>query len=215
MSDEEILKGMPDGLRQLLQQVRKDRVDHPEPEMTEEQGEHLAVLLHESLMSAKNQVEAIKAKGGREAQMEAAMVLIEAMAGAFEKAGVTPPIDAQTGLDRRPTLERNGREVVTDIPDDATLRDAPVEVLVDRYLDTAVAAHHAIEYGRVTRHNRFVGRLLKIEKALARRVPDGRRALLPFLSDPHPGIRSFVASACREIVSEQAAAARASVQPRL
>ncbi|MSP50595.1 MAG: DUF2019 domain-containing protein [Alphaproteobacteria bacterium] len=97
-------------------------------------------------------------------------------------------------------MERNGREVVTDALDEATLRGGPIEVLVERYVDTAIAAEEAIEHGRVTRHNRLSDRVRAIGKALKARAPDGREALLRLLSHPDPKVRSFATFDCREIV---------------
>lgn len=111
------------------------------------------------------------------------------------------------GLDRTPTLQRNGRDVVVDALDQETLRSAPVTLLVDRFLDLAVAMHWCNEAGRVTRYNRLSKRLHAIEKALKTRNPDGRGALLPYLNDRNPGIRRFAAGCCREIAPAKAEAA--------
>ncbi len=114
---------------------------------------------------------------------------------------------AAAGLDRMATEERNGREVVTDALDEATLRGGAVEVLVERYVDIAVAMHFAKEYGRITRYNRLYKRLDAIDEALKARMPDARSALLPLLSDRNPGVRYFAARDCLPIAPEQAVAA--------
>lgn len=111
------------------------------------------------------------------------------------------------GLDRRATLQRNGRDAVVDALDAETLRSAPVLLLVDRFLDLAVVMHWCSEAGRVTRYNRLYKRLQAIADALKARDPDGRSALLPYLADRNPGIRRFAASYCREIAPAEAEAA--------
>ncbi len=115
------------------------------------------------------------------------------------------------GLDRTPTRQRNGRDVVVDALDEETLRSAPVDLLVDRFLDLAVALHWCNEAGRITRYNRLSKRIYAIEKALKARDPDGSSALFPYLTDRNPGIRRFAASCCREIAPAEAAAALATL----
>ncbi len=211
---EEKPKGVLDGLPQMIEKMKKANAEGPEPRMSDDEVERIATQFHKTLSATKAHIETVKAKGGPTATMDAAKVLMEGLHNAMREAGADlPPFSmVDPGEPRGP--ERNGRAVVTDILDDATLRDGPVEVLVERYLDTVVAAHHAIERGRVARHNRFVVRSLKIQKALKARVPDGRTALLPFLSDPDPNIRSSVALACRDIAPEQAEAILASARLR-
>jgi len=114
---------------------------------------------------------------------------------------------AGAGLDRMPTTERNGREVVVDALDDETLRNASVEILVERYVGIAVAMHAASELGRITRYNRLQKRIDAIDKALKARTPDARSALLPLLADRNPGVRYFAACDCLPIAPERAVAA--------
>ncbi len=111
------------------------------------------------------------------------------------------------GLDRTPTRQRNGRDVVVDALDEETLRSAPVAVLVERFLDLVVAMHWCSDAGRITHYNRLYKRLRAIEEALKARNPDGRSELLPYLTDRNPGIRGFAASCCREVAPAEAEAA--------
>lgn len=213
MSDEKP-KGVLDDLPHLIAMMKKENAEGSGSRMTDEEVERAATQFHTTMSETKSLIEAIKTKGGPNVMRDTAMTLMDGLQVVLKEAGAdVPPFSLSDPVESRGP-ERNGRAVVTDILDDATLRDGPVEVLVERYLDTVVAAHHAIERGRVSRHNRFVGRVLKIEKALKARVPDGRAALLPFLSDPDPNIRSSVALACREIAPEQSAAVLARVHPR-
>jgi len=168
--------------------------DLPDMEMTEEQGKKLSAEIAEAIEGLKTRIPTIKAKGDSDDTMEeVGMAIAAAINEAVAKAGL--PIDPVDPL----VPERNGRAVATELPDDATLRTGSIDVLADRYVDIALAAHQAQKIGLTHRYDRFVGRLDIIEKALKARIPDGRTALLPFLSDSHPGIRSFVARACRDI----------------
>lgn len=127
--------------------------------------------------------------------------------GRFENMRRMAHATEAAGLDRTPTKQRNGRDAVTDALDGETLRSAPVALLVDRFLDLAVVMHWCSDAGRVTRYNRLYKRLHAIEEALKARAPDGRSALLPYLTDRNPGIRRFAASSCRELAPAAAAAA--------
>lgn len=193
---------------QIVEEVRKSEAGKPRVELTEEQGEELGAHLRSALTEAKAKIDGVKAGGGPDARMEAANVLVEALTGVFDKMGLTPEaIDPETGLDRTPTLERNGREVVSDPLDAATLRDGAVELLVERYIGIATAMYYAHEDGRITRYNRLYKRLDAIDKALKARTPDARSALVPLLTDSNPGVRYFAAHDCRDIAPEQARAA--------
>jgi len=191
-----------------------------------DEKEEVPKEVQDAVAEMKAFMEQVEAEGGRRF---AAMSLIHML---IEAAGDAKPFDAdqlskmspedrgrfqnmlrmgqatkRADLDRLPTKERNGREVVTDALDQQTLYLGPVKVLIGRFLDLAVAMHWAYDNGRITRYNRLQKRIHAIGEALKARTPDGRAELLPYLKDRNPGIRRFAASYCREIAPEEARAA--------
>jgi len=183
--------GIPDVLWKLMQELK----DNPHPGPGKGQDAQKLDAFAAALSGVREKVEALQAEGGPDQREKSGAALMQALAGLqrteAEAASKPPSPPAEPrAVTPKPVL---------DLPDKATLRDGPIELLVDRYAAIAAAAHDAMEHGRVTRHNRLSDRVRKIAKALAARTPDGRNALLPLLSHSDAGVREFASYDCREL----------------
>ncbi len=185
--------GIPDVLWKLMQELK----DNPHPEPGKGQDREGLDAFAAALGGVREKVEALQAEGGPDLREKSGTVLMQALAE-LKKA------EAKAAL-KAPSPPAEPRAVtskpVLDLPDKSTLRDGPIELLVDRYAAIAAAAHDAMEHGRVARHNRLSDRVRKIAQALAARTPDSRKALLPLLSHPDAGVREFAAYDCRDLTS--------------
>ena len=189
--------GIPDVLWKLMQELK----DNPHPEPGEGQDRQGLDAFAAALSGVREKVEALQAEGGPDQRGKSSAILMQALTGLqkaeAEAASKTP--SPPTG--DKPRTASKVLKPVLDLPDAATLREGPVELLVDRYAAIAAAARDAMEHGRVTRHNRLFDRVREIAKALAARAPDGRKALLPLLSHPDAGVREFAAHDCRDLTA--------------